>query len=251
MMKQVVLITGVAGGIGRATASTFAANGWYVIGVDHHQPDIPLPEVDTFICADVGDEDGWQQVFRQVQEQAGRLDALVNNAGLQICKPLVETTPTEWDQIMAVNLRSVYLAVRHAYPLLRNAKGSIVNISSVHAVATSAGIAAYAASKGGMQALTRALAIELAADNIRVNAVLPGAVDTPMLHAGLSRGHLETAGLNERMQELANRTVIGRIGQPFEIAESILFLADTHRSSFITGQSLLVDGGATARLSTE
>jgi NAD(P)-dependent dehydrogenase (short-subunit alcohol dehydrogenase family) len=129
--------------------------------------------------------------------------------------------------------------------------GAIVNVSSVHAVATSANIAAYAASKGALLALTRALAIELAPDNIRVNAVLPGAVDTPMLHAGLSRGHVAGADLPALMQALSKRTVMGRIGQPTEIGQTILFLADSERSSFMTGQALVVDGGATARLSTE
>ena len=112
-------------------------------------------------------------------------------------------------------------------------------------------IAAYAASKGALLALTRALAIELAPDSIRVNAVLPGAVDTPMLRSGLTRGHLQGANVQELMQDLGRRTVMGRVGRPEEIAQAILFLADGDRSSFMTGQTLVVDGGATARLSTE
>ncbi len=126
-----------------------------------------------------------------------------------------------------------------------------MNVSSVHAVATSANIAAYAASKGALLALTRALAIELALDRIRVNAVLPGAVDTPMLHAGLTCGHLQGADVQELMQALAVRTVMRRVGHPEEIAQAIVFLADDQRSSFMTGQALVVDGGAMARLSTE
>jgi glucose 1-dehydrogenase len=126
-----------------------------------------------------------------------------------------------------------------------------VNVSSVHAVATSADIAAYAASKGASQALTRAMALEFARDGIRVNAILPGAVDTPMLHAGLMRGHVQGASVEERMADLGRRTVMGRVGKPEEIARAILFLADSEQSSFMTGQSMIVDGGATARLSTE
>jgi len=126
-----------------------------------------------------------------------------------------------------------------------------VNVSSVHAIATSANIAAYAASKGAMLALTRALAIELASNKIRVNAVLPGAVETPMLYAGLNRGHLNGEGVAELVEQLGSKHVIGRVGQPQEIAEAIYFLADGRRSSFMTGQSLVVDGGATIRLSTE
>jgi NAD(P)-dependent dehydrogenase (short-subunit alcohol dehydrogenase family) len=124
-------------------------------------------------------------------------------------------------------------------------------VSSVHAVATSVEIAAYAASKGGSLALTRAMALEFARDGVRVNAVLPGAVDTPMLHAGLMRGHVAGGTLEERMADLAGRTVMGRIGAPEEIARTILFLADSTQSSFMTGQSVIVDGGATCRLSTE
>ena len=126
-----------------------------------------------------------------------------------------------------------------------------MNVSSVHAVATSANIAAYAASKGGLLALTRALAIELAPYKIRVNAVLPGAVDTTMLHAGLNRGHLIDKDISQQIENLGKKHIIGRIGQSEEIAQGILFLADSERSSFMTGQTLIIDGGATARLSTE
>jgi NAD(P)-dependent dehydrogenase (short-subunit alcohol dehydrogenase family) len=128
-----------------------------------------------------------EAIFRQVAVFTDGLDALVNNAALQIVKPLLETTVAEWDAVMAVNLRAVFFAVKLAHPLLKKRQGAIVNISSVHAVATSKDIAAYAASKGGLLALSRAMAIEFAPDAIRVNALLPGAVDTPMLRAGMHR----------------------------------------------------------------
>jgi NAD(P)-dependent dehydrogenase (short-subunit alcohol dehydrogenase family) len=177
---------------------------------------------------------------------------LVNNAALQVAKSLIQTTVAEWDAVMAANLRSVFLAVKLAHPLIRsNNGGAIVNVSSVHAVQTSANIAAYAASKGGLLALTRAMAIEFAPDNIRVNAILPGAVDTPMLRAGLSRGHVGEGNLQERLDNLAKKTVSGKVGRPEEIAKAIYFLADNEQSSFMTGQAMIVDGGATARLSTE
>ena len=181
----------------------------------------------------------------------GRIDALVNNAAIQICKPLIKTTPEEWDAVMATNLRSAYLAIYYLHPLIRKQGGAIVNVSSVHAVATSANIAAYAASKGGLLALTRALSIELAPYKIRVNAVLPGAVDTPMLHTGINRGHLIDKDIIQKIENLGKKHVIGRIGRPEEVAQGILFLADNERSSFMTGQALIIDGGATARLSTE
>jgi NAD(P)-dependent dehydrogenase (short-subunit alcohol dehydrogenase family) len=249
-VSKVVVITGVAGGIGSASARAFADAGWHVIGVARRKAEA-LTGVQHFIRADVSDISASQRIFTEVADNEGQVDALINNAAIQICKPLVETTPEEWDAVMTSNLRSVYLAVRNAYPLMRSHSGAIVNVSSVHAIATSANIAAYAASKGALLSLTRALAIELAPEGIRVNAVLPGAVDTPMLHSGLTRGHLKGADIGELMQELGRRTVIGRVGRPEEIAQAILFLADSDRSSFMTGQALVVDGGATARLSTE
>jgi NAD(P)-dependent dehydrogenase (short-subunit alcohol dehydrogenase family) len=136
--------------------------------------------------------------------------------------------------------------------MMKAANGAaIVNVSSVHAMATSVGMTAYAASKGAVMALSRAMAIEFSPDNIRVNAILPGAVDTEMLRSGLDRGHLDEGSVEDRLEDLARKTVIGRVGQPDEIARSILFLADGEQSGFITGEGLVVDGGATARLSTE
>jgi NAD(P)-dependent dehydrogenase (short-subunit alcohol dehydrogenase family) len=143
------------------------------------------------------------------------------------------------------------LLAKVTYPLLKKAQGAVVNVSSVHALATSADIAAYAASKGGLVALTRAMAIELAPDNIRVNALLPGAVDTPMLRDGLSRGHVSGGSIDERLADLGAKIVMERVGRPDEIAQAIYFLANNELSSYMTGQVLTVDGGATARLSTE
>lgn len=249
-MNRVALITGVAGGIGSATAQLFVENGWDVVGVDRRQVDY-LPRDIHFILGDIAEPAALEYIFKEVTAKKKHLDVLINNAAIQICKPLINTEPEEWDAVMASNLRSVYLAIRLAYPLMKNHGGSIVNVSSVHAIATSANIAAYAASKGALLALTRALAIELAPDKIRVNAILPGAVDTPMLRSGLARGHLQGKDVRELIQNLAKRTVIGRVGQPNEIAQAILFLSDNDRSSFMTGQALVIDGGATTKLSTE
>ena len=249
---RVVIITGAAGGIGRATVQLFDESGWRVIGVDRAPFGEQFPEGGIFIQADISKPEEIEAIFTQAQSFTDRLDALVNNAAIQIAKPLVETSVDEWDAVMASNLRSVFLGSKLAYPLFKAGRaGAIVNVSSVHAVATSANIAAYAASKGGLLALTRAMAIEFAPDNIRVNSILPGAVDTPMLHAGLSRGHVGEGDLYQRLENLANKTVIGRVGTPSEIAHAIYFLADETQSSFMTGQALIVDGGATARLSTE
>jgi len=249
---KTVLITGAAGGIGRATVELFSESGWRVIGVDRSAYGAGFPETGLFIQADISEPKELEAIFTQAQSFSDRLDALVNNAAVQISKPLLATSVEEWDEVMVSNLRVVFLAMKLAFPLFQSAGGgAVVNVSSVHAVATSANIASYAASKGGMLALTRAMAIEFAPDDIRVNAILPGAVDTPMLHAGLSRGHLGDGSLPERLENLANKTVIGRVGKPEEIAHAIYFLADNTQSSFMTGQALIVDGGATARLSTE
>jgi glucose 1-dehydrogenase len=250
--SNIVLITGSAGGSGRATVGLFAQNGWRVIGVDRAPFGEAFPEGGLFIQADNADPLEIQRIYKETRAFTGRLDALVNNAAWQVSKPLLETTVEEWDLVMATNLRAAFLHARMAHPLLKAAGGgAIVNVSSVHAVQTSANIAAYAASKGGLLALTRAMAIEFARDEIRVNAILPGAVDTPMLRAGLGRGHVAGEDVHTRLENLASKTVNGRVGKPEEIAHAIYFLADNTQSSFMTGQAMIVDGGATARLSTE
>jgi NAD(P)-dependent dehydrogenase (short-subunit alcohol dehydrogenase family) len=250
--SRVVMITGAAGGIGRATVAYFSSQGWRVIGVDRAPFGEPFPQAGLYIKLDISEPEDLETIFIQAHHFSTQLHALINNAAVQIAKPLLQTSVAEWDAVMASNLRSVFLSVKLAFPLFKDAGGgAVVNVSSVHAIATSTNIAAYAASKGGLLALTRAMAIEFAPDNIRVNAILPGAVDTPMLRSGLSRGHLEGDSLQQRLDNLAFRTVNGRVGQPIEIARAIYFLADDQQSSFMTGQALVVDGGATARLSTE
>lgn len=250
--SRTALVTGAAGGIGRATVQLFAEKGWRVIGVDRAPFGDSFPDNGLFIQSDISVGENLDTIFQQAQAYTGSLYALVNNAAVQVAKPLLETSVADWDAVMASNLRSVFLGIKLAHPLFKTAGGgAIVNVSSVHAVATSANIAAYAASKGGLLALTRAIAIEFAPDDIRCNAVLPGAVDTPMLRAGLGRGHVGGDDILERLDNLARKTVNGRVGLPEEIAHAIYFLADDSQSSFMTGQALIIDGGATARLSTE
>ena len=250
--KKTILITGAAGGVGRATVKLFHERGFRVIGVDRQSVYAEFPADGLFIQADISVPENLEKIIAQATQFSSTLDVLVNNAAFQVTKPLVETTVEEWDMVMASNLRSVFLGAKLAYPLLKaEGGGAIVNVSSVHAVATSANIAAYAASKGGLLALTRAMAIEFAKDNIRVNAVLPGAVDTPMLRAGFHRGRNNEASEESQLAALAAKTVNGRVALPEEIASVIFFLADPAQSSFITGQGLLADGGATCRLSTE
>lgn len=249
--KRSVMITGANGGIGRACVQGFSHAGWRVIGVDRDALDFDFPKDGIFIKTDISEPENVDILFKQVADYSLSLHALVNNAAIQIAKPLLETTLAEWDALMDVNLRAIFYSIQQAFPLLKPVEGAIVNVSSVHAVATSADIASYAASKGALLALTRAMAIEFAPDNVRVNAILPGAVDTPMLDAGLSRGHISGSTLEDRKADLARKTVIGRVGTPEEIATAVYFLADNEQSSFMTGQPLIVDGGATIRLSTE
>jgi len=249
-MSQVALVTGAAGGIGRATVEVFVQAGWRVLALDR-QPLGDAGKGVEYIRADVADPEQVRSAAEAVGRKLDALDALVNNAGIQICKPLVETEVEEWDSVLNANLRSIFLTGKHFFPLLAARAGAVVNVSSVHALATSTDIAAYAASKGGIMALTRAMALEFGTQGVRVNAVLPGAVDTPMLREGLRRATRDGISPEERLAILSRRTVLGRVGRPEEVGAAILWLADPRQSSFVTGQSIVVDGGATARLSTE
>jgi NAD(P)-dependent dehydrogenase (short-subunit alcohol dehydrogenase family) len=238
--QPVVVITGAVGGIGSATVGVFRDAGWYVVGIDVIDGD--ARRADRSLVVDVADEEAIGSTLEGLRD-LGRIDALINNAAILLSGPILETASTEWDRLMAVNVRAAYLMIRSAVPMMRDVGGAIVNVSSVHAVATTGDMSAYATAKAGIIGLTRASALDLARYGIRVNAILPGAVDTSMLARGLAH--------EERVQRIAERTPLGRIGEPREIAEAVLFLADDQRSSFITGQTLVVDGGALARLSIE
>ena len=249
-MTKLALITGAAGGIGAATSELFTSSGWEVVAVDKIET-AEVPQGASYWHVDLADPKDLEDLFDRLAEKSTRLDALVNNAAIQHNKSIMETTDEEWEQVQGTNAQAVFTASKLAYPFLSEAAGAIVNVSSVHALATSINVAAYAASKGAVLALTRAMALEFAEVGVRVNAVLPGAVDTGMLRAGLDRGHLSGPSLEAKLKELDARIALGRVGRPEEIARTILFLADSDQSSYITGASLVVDGGALARLSTE
>lgn len=246
-MRRVV-VTGVCGGIGRATAAAFAERSWRVIGVDCREPDSSLT-VDRFELADLGADGEVASLFSRLSDE-GSLAALVNNAAVGLDKALRDTTDADWARLMDVNLRSAFQCIREAYRLLAPARGAVVNVSSVHAIATSANVAAYAVTKGALYALTRSAALELAADGIRCNAILPGAVDTPMLRQGLSR-RPHPDGPDGNLRDLIDRTPLGFVASPDQIAPAVYFLADGKQSPYMTGQAIVVDGGASLRLATE
>jgi NAD(P)-dependent dehydrogenase (short-subunit alcohol dehydrogenase family) len=239
-MPRVAVVTGAAGGIGRATVELFRDDGWLVVGIDRDEASASA--ADRFVAAELANEASLQAAIDALGD-LGHIDALINNAAVSLSRRLVDMSSTEWDSVMAVNVRAAFLATRHAHPMMKGRGAAVVNVGSVHALATTAGVSAYAASKGALVALTRAAALELAADGIRVNAVLPGAVDTPMLR--------RADDTEERLRSIVDRTPLGRVGDPREIAQAILFLADGERSSFITGTAVVADGGALARLATE
>ena len=237
---KVVVVTGAASGIGLATAVLFAERGATVVPVGlipagSHPADLP----DGFVAGDVTSAAFVADLADRVRKDHGTVDVVVNNAGILRHGTVEETTPDEWDLVLRTNLTSAYLVSRTLIPLMRPRGGSIVNIASVHAQGTVERYAAYAASKGGVLALTRQMAIDYVADRIRVNAVLPGSVDTAMS---------SSVGLSE--QEIAVRrdpTRLARVADPSEIATAICFLASSD-ASFVTGAGFAVDGGMLARL---
>ena len=234
-MSRVAVVTGAAAGIGAATCDRLESSGWEVVAVDRE----PSGRRHS-IQVDLSDHSAVEDALSGL----ARVDGLVNNAAVQLFKPLGEISVGEWDEVLATNLRSVFVCLTALHDRLAASSGSVVNVCSVHAHATSGGTSAYAASKGGVLAFTRSAALDLAEYGVRVNAVTPGAIDTNALRAGLSR---QPSGL----EALVARTPLRRIGRPDEVAEAIDFLLDSSRSGFVTGQELVVDGGALARLGTE
>ena len=236
-----VLVTGSAGGIGKAICQVFLEKGYRVIGVDCRKT-AKLPyEVLHFDISCLSHTDATCESFcRRVEEfTEGHLDVLVNNAAVQIVKPIQDISAEDWDVTLATNLLAPFWLVRRFLPMLRVAKGNVVNIASIHATVTKPEFIMYATSKGALVALTRSLAIELAPD-IRVNAVLPAATDTSMLRAGFEDNL-------DGLKTLGKYHPLARISQPEEIAQLSLFLASP-QASFMTGAAVNVDGGISACL---
>lgn len=242
-----VLITGVLGGIGSATAAAFRTDGWWVVGTDRAERRSDLA-VDQFISIDLGEPTAVADLVAELDDD--RLDGLVNNAAVQPNLSVGQTPDDVWDEVMTTNLRAPFQLIRDLSPRLALVRGGIVNVSSVHAITTSANVAAYAVSKGALVALTRSTAIDMASVGVRCNAVLPGAVQTPMLLDGLSR-RPHVRGAQGNFEDLEARTPLGFVARPEAVAPTILHLVDRQRSPYTTGQTIVLDGGASVRLSTE
>ncbi|MCS5614031.1 MAG: glucose 1-dehydrogenase [Candidatus Poribacteria bacterium] len=243
---KVAIITGAASGIGRTTAILFAKEGGKVVVADKN-------EVGGNETVDLIRSDGGQAIFDYVNVTSatdiqgmvkttintyGKLNILVNNAGIAIRLPVVDLSEEDWDRNIDVNLKSIYLSSKYAIPrMIENGGGSIVNIASIYGIVGGRIRAAYAASKGGVVNLTRSMALDYALHKIRVNCVCPGFVNTPLLKNILKD--------KEEYQALADLHPMGRLGDMLEIALGVLYLA-SDESSFVTGIALPIDGGYTA-----
>jgi len=248
--NKVALVTGAASGIGKATARAFVATGYVTVAADvnAHEGDAAARELGGeaggchFLRCDVADPASVRTLFAQIDSRFGRIDAAFNNAGVEgLQAPTDECTLDNWDRVMGINLRGLFLCMQEEIRrmLCQKEGGAIVNCASVAGLVGLPGIPAYTAAKHGVVGLTRSAALEYATRKIRVNAVCPGAIETPMLQRFMG----ESAGAREAM--LATEPV-GRIGTPDEIANAVVWLC-SEKASFIVGQPVAVDGGWTAR----
>ena len=245
---KVALISGGARGQGAAEAKLCAREGAKVVLGDVLDEQGKQVEAEIrasggaaiYVHLDVTREADWRETVETAVHSYGKLDVLVNNAGIVIRKGIEDTSEEDWDRIMAVNAKGVFLGTKHAIPAMRRAGGgSIVNISSTAGLVGSLyGSAAYTASKGAVRLFTKVTAIQHAQDNIRCNSVHPGPIETPMLQESLADP--------TRREDFLQRTPLGRIGTPEDIAYGVLYLV-SDESSFVTGSELVIDGGRTAQ----
>jgi len=240
-LQKVALVTGAARGIGLAVAKRFLADGWRVALLDIESDllqgavaGLQNPDHTLALHCDVSDARAVAVAIDAVAKRFGRLDSLINNAGVAVFAPLMQTSDADWNRVLAVNLTGPFICTKAAVPLMReHGGGAIVNITSISAVRASTLRSAYGTSKAGLAHLTKQLAVELAALGIRVNGVAPGPVDTAMAKA------VHTA---EIRADYHDAIPLNRYGLEEELAEAVLFLS-CDRSSYITGQILAVDGG--------
>lgn len=244
---KVAIVTGGKSGIGLATARRFAGAGAKVVVADVRDANPEVREMAKagealLVQTDVTSEAQVNSLIEEALAAYGSVDVLVNNAGIELAKKVTETTEGEWDRLMAVNLKGVFLCSRAAIPVMqRQGGGVIVNVASELGLVGGSEIAAYCASKGGVVQLTKAMAVDHAGDGIRVNCVCPGPVATPLLEALIEAA----AEPEEERRRIVEKTLLKRLGRPEEIAKVILFLA-SDESSNMTGSVVVADGGWTA-----
>jgi NAD(P)-dependent dehydrogenase (short-subunit alcohol dehydrogenase family) len=250
---RVIVVTGGASGIGRACVAAFAAEGGQVVlaDCDVARGEQAAAEVRAaggdvlFVATDVSRGEDAARLAQMAVAHYGGIDVLVNNAGIQRYGTVIDTPRDVWDQVLAVNLTGVYLMSQSCLPhIIARGGGAVVNMSSVQAFATQKAVAAYVATRGAVVALTRNMALDFADRNVRVNAVCPGSIDTPLLHYGV-RAQLPGADEEATIRKWGKGHALGRVGQPEEVAQAVLFLASP-RSSFVTGAAYVVDGGLIA-----
>jgi len=234
------VITGGASGIGRATALLFAQEGATVAIVDLAEAP-PNSDLEASLhVADVADETAVSRVVDEIVGRFGRIDVLVNNAGISGVGDILETSPELWDEVMRVNVRGVYLMTRAVLPtMIEQRSGSIVNVSSAIAETGLARRVSYAASKGAVLALTRSLQVDCAPHGVRVNAVLPGTIMTPFVERYLRDSYDDP---EEGLRAIRARQLTGDLGRPEDVAQAVLFLASDD-ARFVLGSGLAVDGG--------
>lgn len=240
--QKTALVTGGSRGIGAAMVAMLADLGCHVMTCGRGDRPDDLPDAATWVTADVSDENDIQRLATHVKNAGGKLDILVNNAGVQVEKTVAESSNEDWDMVMGINAKAVFMLCRQFTPIMASSGGgSIINIGSISGHFSDPSMALYNASKAFVHGLTRSIAVDHGADGVRCNAICPGWIMTGMVDAAFALAeHPATAE-----KDALARHAAGRFGQPLDIAKAMLFLA-SDEAAFVTGQTLTVDGGLTA-----